>query len=157
MGLTPNERTAIAGKLKQASYDAGEALVHPGDVLQSLFIVGSGVLSVTWADRVADKDELRFGPGDYFGEIGLLTGTAAGGTITALAPSVVYELAKADLRPTLEARPQIAQELGRVLAQRLATGRAISTADLDTTAAANGLSAWLSQRVHRLFELNSAD
>jgi CRP-like cAMP-binding protein len=77
--------------------------------------------------------------------------------ITALAPSVVYELAKADLRPTLEARPQIAQELGRVLAQRLATGRALSTADLDTTAAAEGLSAWLSQRVHRLFALNSAD
>jgi small-conductance mechanosensitive channel/CRP-like cAMP-binding protein len=155
--LTANERAAIAGKVKQASYEAGEVLVHPGDVLQSLFIVGAGVLSVTWPNRVGDKDELRFGPGDYFGEIGLLTGAPAGGIITALAPSVVYELAKADLRPTLEARPQIAQELGRVLAQRLATGRALSTADLDTTAAAEGLSAWLSQRVHRLFALNSAD
>jgi small-conductance mechanosensitive channel/CRP-like cAMP-binding protein len=154
--LTPNERAAIAGKLKQASYETGEALVQPGDVLQSLFIVGGGVLSVTWANLVGDK-EMRFGPGDYFGEIGLLTGAPAGGTITALAPSVVYELAKADLRPTLEARPQIAQELGRVLAERLATGRALPTADLDATAAAIGLSAWLSQRVHRLFELNSSD
>jgi small-conductance mechanosensitive channel/CRP-like cAMP-binding protein len=155
--LTPAERATIAGKLKQASYEAGQALVHPGDVLQSLFIVGSGVLSVAWPDRVGDNDELRFGPGDYFGEIGLLTGASAGGIITALASSVVYELAKEDLRPTLEARPQIAQELGRVLAERLATGRALSRAGLDTTAAATGLSAWLSQRVHRLFELNSAD
>ena len=155
--MTPNERAAIAGKLKQASYEAGETLVKPGDVLQSLFIVGSGVLSVTWPSRVGDKDELRFGPGDYFGEIGLLTGAPAGGIITALAPSVVYELAKADLRPTLEARPQIAQELARVLAERIATGRALSPADLDATAAAEGLSAWFSQRVHKLFELNSAD
>jgi small-conductance mechanosensitive channel/CRP-like cAMP-binding protein len=155
--LTPNERAAIAGKLKRASYEAGEALVQPGDVLQSLFIVGSGVLSVTWPNRVRDKDELRFGPGDYFGEIGLLTGAPAGGIITALAPSVVYELAKADLRPTLEARPQIAQELARAMAERLGTGNTLSTADIDTTAAAKGLSAWLSQRMHRLFELNSAD
>ena len=109
------------------------------------------------AERSWGQDELRFGPGDYFGEMGLLTGAPAGATIVALAPSVVYELAKADLRPTLEARPQIAQELGRVLAQRLAMGRALSTAGLDTTAAATGLSAWFSQRVHRLFELNSAD
>jgi small-conductance mechanosensitive channel/CRP-like cAMP-binding protein len=155
--LTPDERAAIAGKLKQASYEAGEALVQPGDVLQSLFIVGSGVLSVTRPNTVGDQDEMRFGPGDYFGEIGLLTGAPAGGNIIALAPSVVYELAKADLRPTLEARPQIAQELGRAMAERLGTGRTLSPGDLDTTVAAKGLSAWLSQRMHRLFELNSAD
>jgi CRP-like cAMP-binding protein len=155
--LTPDERAAIAGKLKPASYEAGEALVQPGDVLQSLFIVGSGVLSVTRTNTVGDKDEMRFGPGDYFGEIGLLTGAPAGGNIIALAPSVVYELAKADLRPTLEARPQIAQELGRAMAERLGTGRTLSPGDLDTTVAAKGLSAWLSQRMHRLFELNSAD
>jgi small-conductance mechanosensitive channel/CRP-like cAMP-binding protein len=157
VSLTPDERAAITGKLKLASYAAGETLVKPDDVLQSLFIVGGGVLSVSRPNGLGGQAELRFGPGDYFGEIGLLTGSPAGGTIVTLAPSVVYELTKADLRPTLEARPQIAQELARVVAERLATGRALSTADLDTTAAATGLSAWLSQRVHRLFELNSAD
>ena len=35
----------IAAKLKQKTYDQGETLVEPGTVLQSLFIVGSGVLS----------------------------------------------------------------------------------------------------------------
>ncbi|HTV32419.1 MAG TPA: mechanosensitive ion channel domain-containing protein, partial [Methylocella sp.] len=44
--LTPKERAAIAAKLKQRSYDTGETLVEPGTVLQSLFIVGEGVLSV---------------------------------------------------------------------------------------------------------------
>jgi CRP-like cAMP-binding protein len=38
------------------------------------------------------------------------------------APSTVYELAKTDLAPILEARPQIAQELSRALAQRQARG-----------------------------------
>jgi signal-transduction protein with cAMP-binding, CBS, and nucleotidyltransferase domain len=44
--LTPDERAAIAAKLKKASYEKGDVLVKPDDVLQSLFIVGSGVLSV---------------------------------------------------------------------------------------------------------------
>jgi hypothetical protein len=44
--LMPNERVCIAAKLKQLSYEKGDTLVEPGTVLQSLFIVGNGVLSV---------------------------------------------------------------------------------------------------------------
>ena len=85
-------------------------------MLQSLFIVGNGVLSVTRRDSGGETELLRFGPGDSFGEIGLLTGASSGASITALAPAAVYELAKIDLAPILEARPQIAQELSRALA-----------------------------------------
>ena len=52
---------------------------------------------------------LRLGPGDHFGEIGMLTGAGAIARISALTPTTVYELAKADLTPILEARPQATQ------------------------------------------------
>ncbi|MGC9956325.1 cyclic nucleotide-binding domain-containing protein, partial [Roseiarcus sp.] len=145
-----------AGKLKQASYDKGEALVKPEDVLQSLFIVGSGVLEATRRNDDGENDQLRFGPGDYFGEMGLLAGTPASATIAALSPSIVYELTKSDLRPVLEARPEIAQELSRALAQRFAAGRGLARTAVDTSVAAKGLSAWISVQMHRLFELSSA-
>ena len=154
VSLTPNERAEIAGKLKQASYDKGETLVKPEDVLQSLFIVGSGVLEATRRNDDGENDQLRFGPGDYFGEMGLLAGTPASATIAALSPSIVYELTKSDLRPVLEARPEIAQELSRALAQRFAAGRGLARSD--TPVAAKGLSAWISVQMHRLFELSSA-
>ena len=134
VGLTPNERGEIAGKLKQASYEKGEALVKPEDVLQSLFIVGSGVLEATLRNDDGENDQLRFGPGDYFGEMGLLAGTPASATIAALTPSIVYELTKADLRPVLEARPEIAQELSRAMAQRLAAGRGLARTAVGTPA-----------------------
>ena len=102
--MTPDERAPIAAKLKKASYEKGDVLVKPDDVLQSLFIVGNGVLSVTRPDNVGEKEWVRFGPGDYFGEMGLLAGKGATANITAVAPSTVYELTKADLRPILEAR-----------------------------------------------------
>ena len=74
--------------------------------MQSLYIVGGGVLEATLRNGEGEDDQLRFGPGDYFGEMGLLAGTPASATIAALTPSIVYELTKADLRPILEARPR---------------------------------------------------
>ena len=154
--LPPNERAAIAAKLAKTSYEKGENLVRPDKVLNSLFIVGRGVLSATRSDHGEDKELLRFGPGDHFGEMGLLEGTAAGASITALAPCTVYELTKADLCPILEAKPHIARELSRVLAQRLAAGRGLTSVELDKTDPIAGLTAKLSYRFHRLFELNGA-
>ena len=97
--LMPNERASIAAKLKQISYEKGDTVVEPGTVLQSLFIVGNGVLSVTKRGKSGETELLRFGPGDVFGEIGLLTGASCGASVTALAPSTVYELAKRELPP----------------------------------------------------------
>jgi CRP-like cAMP-binding protein len=154
VSLTPDERAAIAARLKKASYEKGDVLVKSDDVLQSLFIVGSGVLSVTRPDSVGDKEWRRFGPGDYFGEMGLLADKHATANITAVAPSTVYELTKTDLKPILEARPEITQELSRAMAQRLETGRGLTTAELDRTLPTKGSSAWFSQHIRRLVQLS---
>src|SRR5271165_5888440 len=75
--LTSEERKAIAAKLKQKSYDKGETLVEPGTVLHSLFIVGTGVVSLTREESEGEIELMRIGPGDHFGEIGMLTGAPA--------------------------------------------------------------------------------
>src|SRR5712671_387967 len=67
--FAPEERAAIAAKLKRRSYEEGETLVEPGIVLQSLFIIGSGVLSFTHEGIEGEMELLRLGPGDHFGEI----------------------------------------------------------------------------------------
>jgi CRP-like cAMP-binding protein len=88
--------------------------------------------------------------------MGMLTGTAGGAPIAALRPAVVYELTKADLRHILETRPEIAHELSRALARKLAAGRTLERPAVDATLATKGISAWLSVRMRRLFEVNSA-
>jgi small-conductance mechanosensitive channel len=150
--LRPGERAEIAAKLKPTSYEKGDVLVEPATVLQSLFIVGEGVLSVTGKDNAGETEVLRFGPGDHYGEIGMLTGNPAGANITALAFSTVYELAKADLAPILEARPQIAGELSHALAQRQAAGRALTAAGIDKDESRRRLGSWFFERLHTLFE-----
>ncbi|HTV33807.1 MAG TPA: cyclic nucleotide-binding domain-containing protein, partial [Methylocella sp.] len=107
-------------------------------------------------DKSGKTEVLRFGPGDHFGEIGLLKGSSCGATVIALAPSTVYELAKEDLAPILKARPEIAQELSRALAQQQAGGRALAAPELDKTDSTGSLNAWFSERIHELFDLKSA-
>jgi CRP-like cAMP-binding protein len=89
--------------------------------------------------------------------MGLLADIPTGGSITALTPCIVHELTKADLRPILEARPHIAQELSRTLAQRLAAGRGLTTVEFDKTEPTSRLSARLSSQIRRLFELSGAN
>jgi small-conductance mechanosensitive channel/CRP-like cAMP-binding protein len=151
--FTPEERAAIAAKLKERSYDEGETLVEPGDVLHSLFIVGSGVLSFTRQEIEGDIELVRLGPGDHYGEIGMLTGAGAIAKLSALIPATVYELAKADLTPILESRPQVAQQLCRALAQRQAAGRLGATAELDEAVSKHRLTDWFSDRIQRLREV----
>jgi CRP-like cAMP-binding protein len=99
----------------------------------------------------------RLGPGDHYGEIGMLTGKPSIAKIAALIPSTVYELARKDLAPILQARPQVAQELGRALAQRQAASRLTDAAEFGETVPAHRLNAWFSHRLHRLYELANAE
>ena len=151
--FTPDERAAIAAKLKQRSYDEGEILFEPGIVLQSLFIVGSGVVSFTREGIEGEMEVLRLGPGDHFGEIGMLTGAAATARMSALIPTTVYELAKADLTPILEAQPQVSQELCRALARRQAAGQLSASPELDESIPKHRLADWFADRLHRLYNV----
>ena len=151
--FTPDERAAIAAKLQQRSYDEGETILEVGTVLQSLFIVGSGVVSFIRQEIEGDIEILRLGPGDHYGEIGMLTGAGAIAKLTALIPTTVYELAKADLTPILEAQPQVAQQLCRALAQRQAAGRLGGSPELEEVVPKHRLTAWFSERLHRLYDV----
>jgi small-conductance mechanosensitive channel/CRP-like cAMP-binding protein len=152
--LTPEERVALSATLKPQRYHRGDTLLQPGTVLQSLFLIGSGVLSVTRSEGKSAVELLRLGPGGHYGEIALLMGTPAMATISALTPATVYELPKADLAPILEARPQVAQELSHALAQRQAAGRMITETELGKTDSTRHLSNWFSERIRRLIDLN---
>jgi small-conductance mechanosensitive channel len=149
--FSPEERGAIAAKLKERSYDEGSTVIERGVVLQSLFIVGTGVLSFTRQEIEGDMELLRLGPGDHFGEIGLLTGAAATMRISALIPTTVYELAKADLTPILKSRPKVAQELCRALARRQAAGGYVASHELDERVPKHSLTDWFSEHLHKLY------
>src|SRR5262249_26833823 len=155
--LTREERQAIAAKLTPVSYDQGETLVEPGAVLHALCIVGAGVLSFTREASDGEIEPLRLGPGDHFGELGMLTGAPATAKISALLATTIYELGKDDLAPILEARPAVAHELCQALARRQRAGQLVAATELAETVPAHRLTLWFAERLHRLYDLASAE
>ena len=97
------------------------------------------------------------GPADHFGEMGMLTGAPAKSKFSALVSATVYELTKDDLSPTLQARPEVSQGFCRLLAERQAAGQLVPSGELTEAVPASGLTIWFSERLHRLYDIASAE
>ena len=72
----------------------GEDVVRQGDVADALYVIYSGTLKVM--SRRQDNDQIELaslGPGDYFGEIGLLQGIPRTATVTATSPGRLLRIA----------------------------------------------------------------
>jgi small-conductance mechanosensitive channel len=150
--LTADERTVMVAKLQSHSYDKGDTLLEPGSVPQSLFVVGSGVLSFSRQN----VEVLRLGPGDHFGEIGVLTNKPSTAMIVALTPVTLYELAKAELARIVETRPEVAHELAGAMARRQAAGLTVGPAEVDDDVPLHRLTNWFTARLQRLHDVSNA-
>jgi CRP-like cAMP-binding protein len=151
--LTAEEKTALASQMHRKDYKPGEVIVKTGTVLQALCIVSYGVL-VGSVEQDGRKIEVtRLAPGDYFGEVGLLTGEPLKGDLTALTWVVIYEISKDALAPLLKARPAMAEELGDSLASRQLAHRTELDQGDQKEQHGDGLTERVLANIRRLFSL----
>ena len=78
--LNPVTLDALARALVRVEVAAGDVVVREGDESDRFYVIESGTVQVTAADGHVLREE---GPGDYFGEIGLLRDVPRTATITA--------------------------------------------------------------------------
>lgn len=106
-GLPPESRDMLEHELIRKVLKPGDILFAQGDTDASLFVVASGVLEVSRGDKHSPTRIGRIGPGDYIGEIGMLTGAPHAAAVTALTDCVVFELCKQVIGPLMKAQPQL--------------------------------------------------
>ncbi len=87
--LNPVTLDHLARVLDRVDVSAGDVIVHEGDESDLFYVIESGRVQVTAADGQVLREE---GPGDYFGEIGLLRDVPRTATITAMEPTVLLAL-----------------------------------------------------------------
>jgi small-conductance mechanosensitive channel/CRP-like cAMP-binding protein len=119
--LDPALVCRLAAENVDRIYAAGEQVIRQGDAGDSLFVIMSGSVEVTARD--GDQTTARLavlGPGDYFGEMSLMTGAPRVATITTLAETRLLEVGKESFRAILATHPELVEELGQSLRQRLA-------------------------------------
>jgi small-conductance mechanosensitive channel/CRP-like cAMP-binding protein len=152
--LTAAEKAALAPQMQRREYQQGAVIATKGTVLQSLCIVSYGVL-VGSALKDGHKIEvIRLAPGDYFGEVGLLTGEPLNGELAALTRVVIYEIPKDALSPLLKARPSMAEELSESLATRQLANRTVLDHQDRKEHHQEGLADRVAANIRRLFSLH---
>ncbi|UAL10181.1 mechanosensitive ion channel family protein [Caulobacter segnis] len=118
--LTPKEIGILATGAEHLHLEPGETLFVEGQADARLYIIASGVFAVAQTTPGGERDELgRVGPGDYLGEISLLTGEPLKATASALTHAEVYALDREALAPVVTANPELAAALERSARQGL--------------------------------------
>ena len=98
----------------------GSVIMAAGDQIDSLYIVISGRLKVMMSD--ADGKEVilsLIGPGEFFGEMGLIDDSPRSASVTAIEPCELLSIAKRDFKKCLAENFEMTMAVMRGLVRRL--------------------------------------
>ena len=112
--VSDEELSQIATFAQEISVEAGRDLVREGDFSYELMAIEDGEAEVTrHGEHVAD-----LGPGDFFGELGLLEKTLRSATVTAKTPMRIVTFTGWDLRRMERTVPRAVTRAREVLESR---------------------------------------
>ena len=110
------ELAQIAPFATEVSVEEGRELVREGDFSYEFMAIEEGQAEVTrGGEHVAD-----LGPGDFFGEMGLIERTLRNATVTATTPVRLVTLTGWDLKRVERAAPEAMERIRSVLEERRA-------------------------------------
>ncbi|MEJ0003961.1 MAG: cyclic nucleotide-binding domain-containing protein [Pararobbsia sp.] len=155
---TTAEVEVLASRLSRHDYQPSQTVITADQVSNCLLIIASGVVTVTvdpsGGQHRGDKLEIaRFGPGEAFGESGVLSGVPMAVDVTAMTRVVIYRLDKEDLSPLLKKRPELGQSMCRVLSRRRDYSRSFIHEETPAVQTESGLFQWLKDGMQRLHDL----
>jgi cAMP-dependent protein kinase regulator len=102
----------IIASTELRSYDEGDIIVTEGEAGSSLFLVVGGTVKVfTRTEAGGNVPLAELGPGDFFGEVSLLTGKPRTATITASTEITAIELDSVSLDRIAEGHPEVRKVL----------------------------------------------
>jgi CRP/FNR family cyclic AMP-dependent transcriptional regulator len=112
--VSDEELSEVATFAQEISVEAGRRLVREGDFSYEFMAIEEGEAEVTrHGEHVAD-----LGPGDFFGEMGLLEKTLRNATVTATTPMQLVTLTGWDLRRIERTVPHAVARVRAVLEAR---------------------------------------
>jgi small-conductance mechanosensitive channel/CRP-like cAMP-binding protein len=150
----------LATRARLAPFPEGAVVVRQGDSGDSLYVVVSGRVQVLTVSREGGPEwalaTLR--PGDYFGEMSLLTGAPRSATVRALEDAELLVLDREALRPLLVGDPAAAERLSETLAKRRGQHQEaieVAATAAEAASATGDAHGFLLARIRRFFGLGA--
>ena len=107
-------------RMKMKRYLAGQTIIREGDPAESFFILTRGAASVRQNGPDGEREISTLKAGDFFGEIGLLSGTPRNATVRATAPTELLELDAAGFKDLVESSQATKERVQASMEERLA-------------------------------------
>ncbi len=117
--LQEHELEQLAKVARPHDFDKGTIIFNEGEDGDSLYLVVEGIANVRTGTNGSSKMIGKIEPGQALGEMSVLTGAPRRATVTAETDVHALAIHRLDLEPILRARPEIAQELGNMMAARV--------------------------------------
>jgi CRP-like cAMP-binding protein len=113
--LGKKERRVLASRADEIDIPEGKKLAEEGSFAYEFFVIQKGTAEVTHGDeRIAE-----LGPGDFFGEIGVLARERRTATVTATSPMELIVLTGRALRAIDREYPDVHGRLKKAIGERL--------------------------------------
>lgn len=117
-GLTPEQRETVALHFQRRSAEPGERLIRVGDKADVVYFISSGQVEI-----VINGHSIKTGPGDFFGEMALLSGGPRSADVTALDYSELLTLSRRDFRELLRRYPGMRAPIDIIAKERFQSNR----------------------------------
>lgn len=119
--MSDKELKHLASCLKYAPFAKGNLISKQGAVAHWLYIIINGEAEVYVETEHGSKTSLSvLGKGDFFGEMGMMTGAPRSASVVARTDVECYRLDKTAFESIVQARPTIAEEITHILVRRRA-------------------------------------
>ncbi len=116
--LSDEETQKLAIAAHARVFAPGESIVRQGQTGKSMFVIHRGTVDVQIKEDGAMKSLRKLREGEFFGEMGLLTGEPRTATVLAEGETEVLEIDNLCLKPILEENPELVTSLSQIIAER---------------------------------------
>jgi small-conductance mechanosensitive channel len=103
--LEPDEKKRVAAGLHFAPFHRGESMTREGEIDDGLYMIVEGTASVQIGTGEGSIEVARLGPGQFFGEMSLMTGEKRSASVIATTDMITYRLDKPGFEALVRSRP----------------------------------------------------
>jgi CRP-like cAMP-binding protein len=118
-GLTLDQRASVAGACDELEVDVGVVLVREGDFGHAVFAITSGTADVVRDGVVVNT----LGPGDYFGEVAVMSGGRRSASVVATSPLTLVTIFNREIWRLEREAPEVASALRETISARVGDSR----------------------------------
>jgi CRP/FNR family transcriptional regulator, cyclic AMP receptor protein len=113
-GLSKKERKSVAQQADEVDVEAGRKLVREGEFAYEFFAIEEGTAEVRRGDQLLGE----LGPGDFFGEMGLIGNAPRSASVIASSPMTAIVMTGSAFRHIDRELPDVAKQIRKAIEER---------------------------------------